>query len=520
MDNDSAHHAMIAFRMYQTGDFITLFDNGADYLDKPHLHFWLCALSYKIFGVTAFAYKFPSLLFTVLGTYSTYRLGRILYNSETGRLAALVLASSFGYILANNDVRMDAILTASIIFTIWQLVEFIHDKKTSNIARGALGLALGFCTKGLIALFVPAIAIAFYLLYKKEWKLFVHPKWLLLFLLFFLFISPVLYCFYLQYDLHPEKIIKGKNNISGLNFILWDQSMQRFRGDGFSSEATNDYFFFLHSFLWAFAPWSTLAYIACIHRTRYFLTRRFEWLTPGVFLVMVVVLSLSSAKLPHYLIIIFPTTAILTTSFLFQKMHNLKWINFLFFLQLSIAAILLLAAALVNAWAFPINNVLIMCGVIVSLAIVFYYFINKNLSRAQKTIFISVTTMVTVCFLMNANFYPRLLEYQAGNELAKQIRGRIDTSNIYFWKDVFSSSFCFGTKIQRNPFSDSVLESNRSVWVVVDELHMEEVKNNYITGKLFSHIDYEITQLRPAFINPASRRRQCTRLYIVELFKQ
>ena len=54
MDNDSAHHATIALRMHLTGDYVNLIDNENDYLDKPHLHFWLCALSYKIFGVTTF----------------------------------------------------------------------------------------------------------------------------------------------------------------------------------------------------------------------------------------------------------------------------------------------------------------------------------------------------------------------------------------------------------------------------------------------------------------------------------
>ncbi|HEY1872181.1 MAG TPA: hypothetical protein VGG71_14060, partial [Chitinophagaceae bacterium] len=57
MDNDSAHHADIALHMYLNRDYVNLLDAGKDYLDKPHLLFWLCAFSYKIFGVTSFAYK-------------------------------------------------------------------------------------------------------------------------------------------------------------------------------------------------------------------------------------------------------------------------------------------------------------------------------------------------------------------------------------------------------------------------------------------------------------------------------
>lgn len=132
MDNDSAHHANIALHMYLTGDYVSLVDHAGDYLDKPHLHFWLCAMSYKIFGVTSFAYKLPSFLFTILGTYSVYRLGKSLYNNEVGKLAALIIASSFAYLLANNDVRMDAILTASIALATWQLVDFIKTKNTGR----------------------------------------------------------------------------------------------------------------------------------------------------------------------------------------------------------------------------------------------------------------------------------------------------------------------------------------------------------------------------------------------------
>src|SRR5687768_676742 len=211
MDNDSAHHATIAMHMYLTGDYVNLVDHGKDYLDKPHLHFWLSAASYHIFGVTSFAYKFPSFLFTIMGTYATFRLGSRLYNSETGRLAALITAAAVGYILANNDVRMDAILTASVIIATWQMIDWIETRRWINVAGAALGLALGFCTKGHIAVFTPGVGILFYLLYTKKWRVLFSLQFLSLIALFFIFISPVVYCYYLQFNQHPEKVIRGKS---------------------------------------------------------------------------------------------------------------------------------------------------------------------------------------------------------------------------------------------------------------------------------------------------------------------
>ncbi len=335
MDNDAAHHANIALHMYLTGDYVTLVDHAGAYLDKPHLFFWLCAFSYKLFGVSGFAYKFPSFLFSILGAYSAYRLGKVLYDRETGRLASLILASAFAFMLANSDVRMDAILTASIVFATWQLVEFTRHRKILNVAGAALGLALGFCTKGHIGIFVPAVAVIFYILYQKNWRLFLHWKWLLLVILFALLISPVVYCYYLQFNLHPETIVRGRDHINGVKFILLNQSIERL-GAVIDHNTSTDYFLFLHSFLWAFAPWSILAYLAVAGRIRHFLQRKEEWLTPGVFITMLLLVTFSGFKLPHYLNIAFPSSAVLTAAYIIKNRGNEKWVRSVFIIQLVV----------------------------------------------------------------------------------------------------------------------------------------------------------------------------------------
>lgn len=503
--------------MYLTGDYVTLNDYGKDYLDKPHLQFWLCALSYKIFGVTTFAYKFPSFLFTILGTYSTYRLGKSLYNADIGKLASLIVASAFAYMLANTDVRMDAILTACIVFATWQLVEFVQHKKLLNIAGGALGLALGFCTKGHIAVFTPAVSIFFYILYKKEWRIFYNWKWLILFILFGLFISPVVYCYYLQYNLHPEKIVRGKDHINGVKFILLNQSVERFSG-GMGSDAKNDRLFFLHSFLWAFAPWSIVGYITFFTRLKTFFHRREEWLTTGVFTVMLITISLSGFKLPHYLNIVFPTTAVMAASFILSKRSLPKWIRAIFIIQLTAAALLLLLIAIINIWAFPVKNTWIIAGVVILLALVFYFIKSGQYDRLQKAIAISVAAMIFSFFLLNSNFYPQLLTYQGGNQLAFATKGKVNQQDVYFWKEMYSSSYNFYTATIRKEFADSVLQPGRRVWLLYDIRNDGEIKQQgYQLGQPYSALDYEITKLDIKFVNPTKRESQCTRMLLAEI---
>ncbi len=525
MDTDSAHHANIALHMYLTGDYVSLVDHAGDYLDKPHLHFWLCALSYKIFGVTSFAYKFPSLLFTVLGIYSTYRLGKSLYNNETGKLAALILASSFAFILANNDVRMDAILAACIAFSVWQLVEFIQNKKLLNIAGAALGLALGFSTKGHIAVFVPAVAALFYILYLKNWKLFLNWKWLLLLILFGLFIVPVVYCYYLQFNLHPEKLVRGKDHINGVKFILLNQSIERFSGE-MGGDAKHDYFFFLHSFLWAFAPWSVLAYLAVARIIKGFMRRkpapagsgRDEWLTPAVFFVMLLIVSFSGFKLPHYLNIVFPTTSVLVAVFIIQKKENTKWIKSILIIQFIVVGLLLLLGAVINAWAFPVKSVWVIVGIVLLLAVVFYFIKSAAYDRLQKAVTVSVAAMIFSFFLLNSSFYPQLLKYQGGKGLADLVKGKLNPDDVYFWKNTFSSSFTFYSGSLHQPFSNSVLQPGKKVWLIYDIRDEEQIKQaGCFLLPQFSVPDYEITKLDIKFVNPATREKQCSRMVLAEL---
>ena len=516
MDNDSAHHANIAMHMYLNRDYVNLVDAGQDYLDKPHLLFWLCAFSYKVFGITSFAYRFPSFLFTIICVYSVFRLGRSLYNKETGKLAALIITSAFAFILANNDVRMDAILTACVAFATWQGVEFIQHKKIANAFGLATGLALGFDTKGHIAVFTPLIGLLFYIIYLRKWNILFNWKWFIVLVGFAALISPVVYCFYLQYNLHPEKIVRGKDHIDGVKFILFGQTVERFKGDSFGSDAKNDYLFFFHSFLWAFIPWSILAYIAIVGRLKYFFKRKDEWLTPVTFLTIAIVLTFSGFKLPHYINIIFPATSVMTASWILN--NNLKPRIF-FTIQIVVCFLMLLLVATVNAWAFPVKNVFVITSVVILLAVVFYFLRTRQLSYVQKAIAVSVASMVVSFFLLNTNFYPQLLKYQGGNELAKKIRANVDAVNVYFWKDNYSSSFNFYTATERKQFDDSIfLKGKKPIWLLFDKNDSADIhRSGYKIGLTYSVPDFGITKLNLKFINPATRSNELHEMVLGEI---
>ena len=322
-ENDSAQFAVMAMRMVQENDFFSLFKGPEEYLDKPHMHYWLAAISFKIFGLHDWAYRIPGILASLLGAYSTYGLGKLIYNKEVGKLAALIFMSAQTIVLSNIDIRTDAVLTGFTIFAIWQLVAYIEKGTWHTIALGAIGAGIAFSTKGQIAILVIGLPLLCHLAYTRKWRVLLNWKVLLALAVFAITIAPMLYAYYLQFDLHPEKVIRGKSNRSGLLFIFWEQSFERLSGKGIGKNSS-DYFFFFHTFLWVFLPWTLIALAAFWTRIKTFIKLNFrknpkyEFLTVGGITLIFILISFAQFKLPHYLNIVIPLFSILSASYLYS----------------------------------------------------------------------------------------------------------------------------------------------------------------------------------------------------------
>ena len=66
MEIDAMQYASIARELLRNDNILHFFDNGNPYLDKPPLIFWMNALGYKIFGVSNWSYRIPSIFFSII----------------------------------------------------------------------------------------------------------------------------------------------------------------------------------------------------------------------------------------------------------------------------------------------------------------------------------------------------------------------------------------------------------------------------------------------------------------------
>jgi 4-amino-4-deoxy-L-arabinose transferase-like glycosyltransferase len=110
MDPDAGVYASISKTMAQRNDYVNLWFQQTDWLDKPHFPFWITASFFKLFGYHDWAYKLPGILFVLLGAYYTFLFAKKYYNTTIALWSAFILLTAMHIIISNNDVRAEPFL--------------------------------------------------------------------------------------------------------------------------------------------------------------------------------------------------------------------------------------------------------------------------------------------------------------------------------------------------------------------------------------------------------------------------
>ncbi|WP_233861318.1 ArnT family glycosyltransferase [Tenacibaculum piscium] len=515
MANDSAQHATMGMRMFLSDNFAELLKGENPYLDKPHMHFWLAGLSFKIFGLHEWAYRIPSILATIIGAYSVFQLTKKLYDKSVAHYGSLIFLTSQSIILANHDVRTDAVLTGATIFAIWQLFEYVSTKKTVNIVLGAIAMGISFSTKGFYGIAIILFSLFSHIIYTKNYKALFSYKILLALLVFFLSITPVLYAYYLQFGWE------------GVEFILWNQNVNRATAKGFN-QSSPDYFFFFHSLLWVFLPWAFLMYYGMFYQLKKWIqnkcknTSGVEFLTIGGVLITLLIISFSKFKLPHYLNPLLPLLAIFTAGILYNlkkdtQQKTLKvFIGILYF----IASLIVIISILLLFFTFNTPSILI---IFVSFILLLFLLLTifKKEEFSNKIVINSVLLMVFVNFILNSYFYPELLQYQGGIKIAKIINENdsINLDDVFLYEDDFCWTLDFYTQRNTPHITKQELKAlDKEVWLVIRNISLETIqKDGFIIDEKYQVDHFRVTKLNLKFLNPKTRNSKLSNVYLLKI---
>ncbi len=156
-DVDEAVFSQATKEMVASGDWITPTYNGENRYDKPILFYWLMAVSYKVFGVNEFGARFPSALSGFLLCVALFFLVRYFHGEKRAFYSALTLPLSLYFLVYSHAAVTDMALTLFITLSLFSF--FLSLQPGKGAGRFIYGLyvfsALAFLTKGLIGILFP-----------------------------------------------------------------------------------------------------------------------------------------------------------------------------------------------------------------------------------------------------------------------------------------------------------------------------------------------------------------------------
>ena len=302
MPTDEARYAEIAREMAASGDFVTSRLNGIKYYGKPPLQAWMTALSFRAFGIGEWQARLWTGLCGLFGIALVVVAGAAVFNRRTGFIAGLVLASMFYWNAGGHIASCDMGLAAMMTLALCALLLAQRPAASPAARRNWMlvcwaGMALAVMTKGLVGIVLPGLVLVAYTLLAGDraiWTRLHLRAGLALFLLIAV----------------PWFVVASIRNPEFPYFFFIREHVLRYATNVHAREKA--WYYFVPLLLAGVLPWLA----ALPGALRLGLRERGTGFRPHMLLlvwtgVIFVFFSLSRAKLPAYILPLFPALALL-----------------------------------------------------------------------------------------------------------------------------------------------------------------------------------------------------------------
>jgi len=161
LDLDEGAFTEATREMVASGNYITPHRDGEPRYDKPVLTYWAQAASTQVLGFNEFALRLPSALAASLWVLALWLFVRERLDARTANVAGMVMALSLQVSLIAKAAVADSLLNLFIALAFFEIYRFyVQPQATGRAApvlRAYLWMALGFLTKGPVAVFFPLV---------------------------------------------------------------------------------------------------------------------------------------------------------------------------------------------------------------------------------------------------------------------------------------------------------------------------------------------------------------------------
>jgi 4-amino-4-deoxy-L-arabinose transferase-like glycosyltransferase len=270
-------------------DWVTPTLGGVPWLEKPPLYYWQAMLAYRLFGVSDWAARLPSVLDATALVFAAYWFLRR-FRSSCALDGALMLATSAGIVGYVRAASTDMPLAAAFGIAMLTWFAWFECGKRSLLLLFYAALALGMLAKGPVAPFLSALVIVTFAASQKSWRILRDTLWIPGILAFFVVGLP----WYVLVQLRNPQFFRI--------FVL-EHNLARFGTNIFHHP--EPFWYYLPVTLLGWMPWAVFAVVALVVAIRKLRERDADSLNTFLLIwiaVFVLFFSISKSKLPGYIL--------------------------------------------------------------------------------------------------------------------------------------------------------------------------------------------------------------------------
>jgi 4-amino-4-deoxy-L-arabinose transferase-like glycosyltransferase len=302
---DEGRYAELARGMLESGDWIVPRLNGILYFEKPPLQYWATAVSFALFGYTDWAARlWPALTgaAAVLALWWTTRAALPRAGHEVALSASLMLGGCLWWLGNGHFISLDMGLSSFMAMALLSFWYAQRDQATPAQARWGMiacwaAMALALLSKGLIGLVLPGAVLFLYMVIERDLVRMLRLHW-----------WPGLIVFAVIGV--PWFVAVSLREPTFAHFFFIHEHVERFLSPG--HQRTGAWYYFLVVLAVGLLPWTSLLpgalWRGWKRETGQFQVNRLLILW---FVFILFFFSISSSKLPSYILPIFPAAAIL-----------------------------------------------------------------------------------------------------------------------------------------------------------------------------------------------------------------
>lgn len=488
--DDPMLYFKIAKNIVYNGEWIELFNNNTPWLDKPHLPFWLTAVSFKVFGTYPYAYILPGFIFYLIGALYTYKIAIYLYKDKLiAVFSVLIYFTIMRLMLSSIDLRAEAYLLGEITPASYYYLKYISGYDLKNLILGGFFTSLALMTKGPYTIITIVSGILALLIYKKQYKDLFSIRLLLMIFFPLVLTIPELFALYKQF---------GKEGITW--FFIESQFGRFFNNGRITNNNASTIYFQLHTFFWAFLPWCVIFVVSLYDYIKYFKSfddnekRSFVFLLSSFF-VTFIIFSLSKFQLDHYANIIFPFAAILSARFFCRNLLFLSK-HYIFYVQMILSSLMIIISVLIIYWTSIKCDLRFIMSLIIPFMFIFLaLIIHRKLSLSQKVIFYSVGSVNVLFIVLFLVLNIASAPLSAGYIIGKYISDQPFQIPVYEYQD--STDLDLYIKVKSTLIKNlNNLPSQSSYYLIIDSDELENIhipdakvvfKTPHMTTNTFSY---------------------------------